>query len=134
MAPTIQRRWEIVFLNKHEYGPKWNFSKISKYLDIDRNIVKKWIDRYEETGDVQDLEGGGRKKSTLAREDSMIVQLFENDDEMTLGKAKAILKKKEYIKLSIPTISRRLHAAGFSIKLPLSKPLLSNDHIRKRLE
>ena len=50
MALSIQKRWEIIFLHKHEHGPKWGFKKIAKYLNIDKTTVKRWIDRYENTG------------------------------------------------------------------------------------
>ena len=73
------------------------------------------------------------KKKTLAGQNDKIVQLFENDEDMTLEKAKSILKRRN-INLSIATTSRRLHEFGFSRKIPLSKPLLWNAHLKKHLE
>ncbi len=65
MALSIQKRWEIIFLKKHIYGPKWNDNEISEFLGVDRKTVKKWVGRYEETGDVEDIEGRGRKRKTF---------------------------------------------------------------------
>lgn len=133
MSLSNHRRWEIIFLLKHPHGPKWSQRKVSKYLGIDRKTIRKWVKRYEETGDVQDLEGRGRNRKTLDKIDKKILKLFENDTTMSLSRACAILERKN-IHLSIATISRRLHEAGFSQKVPLSKPLLSPDHVEQRLE
>ena len=88
MALSIQKRWEIIFLNKHPYGPKMNQNRIAKYLGIDKSTVKVWIQRYEDTGDVQNLEGRGRKRKTSAEEDNGIIELFQDDEEMTLTRSK----------------------------------------------
>lgn len=61
MALNIRKRWEIVFLNQHEQGPKWSEKRIGKYLNISKTTVKKWLNRFKETG-VQDLKGRGRPK------------------------------------------------------------------------
>lgn len=132
MALSIQKRWEIIFLHKHPHGPKWTVYKISQYLHISRNTVQKWIDRYEETEDIHDLPGRGRKKKTTPKTDQAIVALFEKDKNMNLTRARALLESRN-IRLSISTISRRLHEAGYFQKMALSKPLLTLDHMKKRL-
>lgn len=133
MALSIQKRWEIIFLNKHPYGPKMNQNRIAKYLGIDKSTVKVWIQRYEDTGDVQNLEGRGRKRKTSAEEDNGIIELFQDDEEMTLTRAKEKLKKRR-IEVSTNTIFRRLKERGFTLRVPLSKPLLTFDHRKKRVE
>ena len=52
---------------------------------------------------------------------------------MALSREHAFLERKN-IDLSIATISRRLHEAGFFQKVALSKPRLNFGHIQKRLE
>ena len=104
MSLSNHRRWEIIFLLKHPYGPKWSQYKISKYLGIDTKTVQNWVKRYEETGDIQDLEGRGRNRKTLNNIDKKIIKLFEKDDTMTLSRARAFLERKN-IYLSIATIS-----------------------------
>ena len=133
MALSIQKRWEIIFLHKHEHGPKWGFKKIAKYLNIDKTSVKRWIDRYENTGDILDKEGRGHKKITSLEQDNLIYSLFESDDTMSLIRCKNILSRKG-IKVSTSTISRRLSEFGFTYKTPLMKPLLSKTHMKKRVE
>src|SRR5579875_2309517 len=133
MALSIQKRWEINFLKKHIYGPKWNDNQISEFLGIHRNTVKKWVERYEESGDVEDIEGRGRKRKTLAREDQQLISLFENNEEMTLAKAQSIMKRRK-LDISKATIWNRLREAEFKATFPLSKPLLTSQHIQRRLK
>ena len=132
MALSNQRLWEI-FLSKHPHGPKWSQHKVSEYLVIDRKTVRKWVKRYEETGDIQDLESRGRKRKTLNRVDKKLIHLFEKDSTMTLTRARTFFERRN-IHLSLATISSRLHEAGYSQRIPLTKPLLSSDHIKKRVE
>jgi transposase len=81
MALSIKKRWEIIFLSKHPRGPKMNITQIGKELRCARAAVRTWLQRYEETGDVQDKEGRGRNRKTTERQDNMIGALMEQDTE-----------------------------------------------------
>lgn len=48
----------IIFLYSDPKGPKMSQKAISEYLKIGRQTVKRWIKKYEKTGDVQDLKRG----------------------------------------------------------------------------
>ena len=52
---------------------------------------------------------------------------------MTLTHARIFLERRN-IHLSLATISSMLNEAGYSQRVPLSKPLLSSGHIKKRFE
>ena len=56
MEFSIQKRWEIIFLYLHRLGPKLSIRAIAKELNCSQDTVKTWIQRYQETGDVQDKE------------------------------------------------------------------------------
>ena len=58
MQLSIEQRLEIIFLHL----PKLSIRRIAEELNYSRNIVKTWINRYQETGDVQDEEKRGRKR------------------------------------------------------------------------
>jgi transposase len=75
MALSIQKRWEIIFLNQHRLGPKLSIKAIAKELHCSRDTVKTWIDRYQKTGDIQDEERQGRKRKTSEREDLDIISI-----------------------------------------------------------
>ena len=53
MNISLKKRWEIVFLSKHYYGPHMPNADISRYLRIDESTVRYWLERYETTGDVE---------------------------------------------------------------------------------
>ena len=44
---------------------------------ISEHIVNKCISRYQETVDIMDQEGRGRKKKTSTKIDKAIITLFE---------------------------------------------------------
>lgn len=69
----------------------------------------------------------------MAQEDEQLLTLFENHEDMTLARAQAIMKRRN-LDISKATICNRLHEAGFKATFPLSKPLLTSEHIRRRLE
>ena len=54
MQLSIQKRWEIIFLHLHRLGPKLSLRRIAKELKCSQDTVQKWINRYQETRDVQD--------------------------------------------------------------------------------
>lgn len=58
MSLQICIRMRIIFLYSDPKGPKMSQKAISEYLKIGRQTVKRWIKKYEKTGDVQDLKRG----------------------------------------------------------------------------
>jgi transposase len=90
----MKRRWEIVFLKKHRLGPKLEISDIAKEVRCARQTVRTWLDRYEKTGDVQDLEGRGRNRITTEREDMMIGNLMEKDSERSAADVSSMMQAK----------------------------------------
>ena len=133
MALPLKKRWEIVFLNSHEKGPLMSQYKISKYMGLPKSTVNKWLKRYKETGDVQELEGRGRKKIINAEMEKKILELFEKNENLSLKKAQLLLRRSN-IEVSISTLSRTLKQLGFKFRSPLVKPVLTPSHIKKRIE
>ena len=83
MSLSIKSRWEIVFLAHHPLGPKMSVGKIAKYIKCSKSTVQKWISKYQETGDVQDDEGRGRKRKTSEKEDTQIISLSNKYPEIS---------------------------------------------------
>ncbi|KAF2903608.1 hypothetical protein ILUMI_02579 [Ignelater luminosus] len=52
---SMKKRWEIVFLSQHRFSPKWTPARISKYVSVSEKTVKRWLNRYKETGNVNDF-------------------------------------------------------------------------------
>src|SRR5271157_830662 len=108
MVLSIQKRWEIVFLHLYKFGPKLSMRTIAKKLQYSQDTVKTWINRYQETGDVQDEEGRGRKRKTLEKEDKKII--LKTKRLRTNSSAKiSISIKRQGIDISSATVRRRLN-------------------------
>jgi predicted transcriptional regulator len=75
MEFSIKKRWEIIFLHLHKLGPQLSIRAIAKELNCSQDTVKTWIQRYQETGDVQDKERQGRKRKTTEKEDLDIIDI-----------------------------------------------------------
>ena len=74
MALSIQKHWEIIFLHTHKLGPKLSLHAIAKELHCSQDTVQTWINRYQDTGDVQDEQGRGRKrKLQISRIQTLLV-------------------------------------------------------------
>ena len=68
MSLSVKKRWEIVFLTKHPYGPKFGASDVARIVKCNRKTVQKWISCYELSGDVSELPRSGRPRKTKHRE------------------------------------------------------------------
>ncbi len=53
MDISIKKRWEIVFLTQHWYGPHTSNADISRYLHVHESTVRYWLERYKTTGEVE---------------------------------------------------------------------------------
>ena len=132
MALLIQKRWEIVFLHLHKLGLKLSIRTIAKKLQYSQDTVKTWINRYQETGDVQDEEGRGRKRKTSEKEDKRIISKIKKLRTNSSAEISWSMKR-QGVDISSATV-RRLNEEDFYKLQPLKKPLLSDTHRDNRLK
>ena len=133
MPLSIQKRWEIVFLHFHKLGPKLSIKAIAKELKYSKDTIQTWLDRYQETGDVQDEEGRGRKRKTSEKEDLDIISIAKRLRTSSSAEI-SISISGQGTDISSRTVRRRLNEEGFYKLQPLKKPLLSDTHRENRLE
>jgi transposase len=133
MAISIQKRWEIVFLSQHRLGPKLSNYAIAMELGIHKNTVAQWVNRYLDTGDVQDIPHEGRKRKSSSKQDKQIVEYADKNDELSSEQIGSKMESKG-INLSSRTIRRRLNEHGVYSLSVTSKPLLKDDHKKQRYE
>lgn len=133
MSAQYKKRFEAYFLSKHPKGPKWTAVKTAKYLGATNNFVRRWANRCEQTGNVDDEAGRGRKRTTTKRQDRMIVNLFLKNPSMMLRRARKILSERSVI-VSLNMIRQRLMENMVSHKSTVRKPLLTGKQVKKRLE
>ena len=123
MELSIQKRWEIIFLHLHRLGPKLNITAIARELNYSKKTVKIQINRYKETGDVQDEEGRGRKRKTSEIEDLDIISMTKKQRTSSSTKI-SILMSKQGTNISSATVRIRLNEQGLYKLQPLKIPLL----------
>lgn len=133
MALPIHKRYEIVFLSLHPLGPKLSLTAVAKVVKCGKSTVKHWLDRWKESKDLTNLPVSGRSRATTPKQDKQIVTLANQDTFVTTHDIKHRLKKKR-VSISHETIRRRLHEAGGKFGPPMSKPLLTEDHMKNRLK
>lgn len=61
-----------MFLATHPKGPKLPPSAIAATVHCQVNTVKKWLEVYRTTGDVEEKPRSGRKRVTTEKEDKQI--------------------------------------------------------------
>ena len=133
MSLEIHQRYEIVFLSRHEMGPKLGLKAVAKVIKCDKKTVKYWLDMWDVSKDLSDLERSGRPRVTSAHGDQQIIQLAKKETFATSHDIKKDLHVK-HIDISESTIRRRLYEACAKFNLPISKPLLTEQHRLNRLK
>ncbi|CAF4515179.1 unnamed protein product [Didymodactylos carnosus] len=79
----LHKRYEIIFLSCHRYGPHLGVKKIAKIVKCATSTVKRWKKRWACTKDLSNEPKVGRSRVTTADEDQMILELVESSDEAT---------------------------------------------------
>ena len=133
MSLVLHQRYEIIFLAKDIYGPKFSQTKIVKIIKCHHNTVKLWLDRWEETKDLSDRSRPGPPRSTAAQEDQLMIDLTTEEMDAISEMVQQELEKKKVV-ISNRTIRRRLHDAGLQYMRPLSKALLNEQHRQRRVQ
>jgi transposase len=129
---SSQKKWKIIFFHLDEQGPRWSISKTARKLRISDWTVKHWIRVFRETGDVLEKQGSGRPRKTSCSEDEEMVEMIQNDKELTAKDISRHMKKKGTV-VSATTVRRRLKEAGLKFTSPTSKPAISKLHQTQRL-
>jgi len=109
-----------------------SYGAAAKYMKKSKAFVCKWVKRYSEVKNVDDLPDRGSVQKTTKKEDKMILRLFEKNPCLSLRGGQAVLFKKG-LKISCDTIRRRLLAHKVKFRSTITKPLLSEKHVEKRL-
>lgn len=121
-----------MFLSTHPQGPKLNPSQVSKIVKCTRAVVYHWLNIFKETGNVEDANRPGRPASTSPKEQKTLISMVEADPETSSNEISMRMKRKG-VTISSRTVRRKLHDSGFVRGNPISKPLLTPKHQKKRL-
>ncbi|XP_018359900.1 PREDICTED: uncharacterized protein LOC108759087, partial [Trachymyrmex cornetzi] len=94
MSAKFLKRHEAVFLVNHAKGPKLSYKAAAKYIRKSEAFVKKWVQRYLEVGNVDDLPERGLSRATTTKENKAILRLFQDKPGISLRCAQIKLRKK----------------------------------------
>jgi len=132
MSAIYAKRFEAVFLCTHPRGPKMSHAAASKYMKVSRQFVTKWVNRFLDVGNVDDYPNRGRDGKVSQKAEKMILTLFSKNPTLTLREGVEKLARKS-VNISYETIRRHLRKNGIKYRSTLLKPLLSENHVTKRL-
>ncbi len=128
-----KKRWKIIFYCCDQSGPKLSYGEAAKQLRTSRSEVQRWVRRFNETGAVDDVPKCGRPRATNKADERAILNSINQKRPISAPKIQSKLKKKGKV-VSLATIHRRLKENGVVFGSVMTKPLISDDHQRKRLK
>lgn len=103
---------------------------ISRQLGICRSTVRKWLQRWEESGNLLDLPRCGGPRKTTAEQDRRIV-----DEIRRTPICNAVLVQRNLeLDVCTRTVRRRLHESGYHHRTPAVKEKLEERHRDARLQ
>ena len=127
MSLPLHKRYEIVFLAGHKYGPRFSPQKIPKFVGCNRKTVTRWLKQWKEKKDLSDRPRSGAPRATNAEQDQQMVDMALADIDTT-SKTIQLELQNSRINVTNRTVGTRLKDAGLKYSKPLSKPLLSDRH------
>ena len=131
MVKELSKEERIRIIVYHEEG--LSQVKIAEKMGISRKGVQTTLQRYEETGGVDNRRRSGRSRKTTIREDRKIRRTSLSDRKLTAPQITAEFNKSAQQPISVSTTKRRLQKFGLIGRVAARKPLLSAINKKKRL-
>jgi len=122
--PLVQRAAAVVL--EKQGLPR---GEIAQQAGTSLPTVRRWVRRYEVTGDVKDAPRSGRPRSTDEATDTALAFVSHVEPFATPRN----LKRKLQLDVSVDTIDRRLKEAGLPGRVARHVFQLTADHKRQRL-
>ena len=93
MSLPIHKRYKIIFLHIHPKDPKLGLEAIAKYVHCSKPTVVYWVQRWQETKDLNDQPKSGRNRSTTPKQDEKIIELAQKQTNATAADIQWEMKK-----------------------------------------
>lgn len=126
---THAERGQIVLL----HSQNMTLAAIARKIKCSRCAIRTTITRYRETGMFTNKRRSGRKRSTTARQDRLLQRISLGDRQKTSKDLSSELLVQHGISISAQTVRRRLSNVGLRGCKARHKPLLTEEHKKKRL-
>ena len=122
---SASQREAIVALHKASIPAR----EISHLLNLNKRTVLRWIKRYKETGDTENLPRSRAPRHTTAEQHELIITTTQQEP-LTIAVA---VKIKTGFQFNVQTLRNKLHSAGIHHRTPAVKPQLTQSHKDKPL-
>jgi transposase len=108
----------------------FSMSLIVEWSGHTQHSIDRWIDRFEQTGNVLDEPRTGRPRITNETVDAAIISAAEEEKFIT----PRVIRDKVRVQASKRTVRRRLNEAGLFGRVARFSWPLSEEHINQRLD
>ena len=105
---------------------KSSIEAIARRFRVQPKTVRRIWARYEENGNVDDLDRPGRPRRTTPKQDTELVHIVRRHPDEPSHRTSARLRERTGVNLAASTVRRRLVAEGLSARPFTSKPALSD--------
>jgi transposase len=123
-------RWQIITLSD---DPSQSISSIASITRVGRAAIRNIIERYNETGDIEEKVRSGRPRKTTVAQDKRLQRIVRRHDEEPSTVIADHLEQQCGLHLSAQSVRRRCKEMGL-LSLPMtSKPALTEKQKVKRI-
>lgn len=121
-------RWRIIGM--HQTG--MSFKAIGRQLGYHHSVISRLVQKYRQTNDVKDRPRSGQPRKTSQRDDRHLARILRGNPFATSGFLKRLWLPN--VRLSNSTVRNRIRALGLRSRRVIKRPMLSDQHKRRRLE
>jgi transposase len=109
---------------------KYTINSISDIYQVSKRTIQRIIKRHKTTNNVERIKGSGRKANQFKM--NLTKKIIENDNNLSVNDVSRILLDQHNIKYSKSAVYKCLKKSNFVNKIPILKPLLTEEHINCR--
>ena len=107
--------------------------EVARRLAVSHSTIQRLLQRFNETGSVQERRHTGRPRKTTRQEDRYLVLAALRERASTTVTLRGHLRAATGVNISCSTVSRRLHAADLRSRRPAVRPVLTPANRQRRL-
>jgi transposase len=107
---------------------------IARNMDLKRTTIRRFLQKVSKEHTMEDNPKCGRPTKLTDRTRRLLCRKVENYEILSASELVETAGRDYQVQLSESTAIRMLHAAGLDIRHSIRKPLLTDEHKRKRLE
>ena len=97
----------------HLHGMGLSGRKIAENLSISRSTIQKFLQRYNDVGDLENKHRSGRPKITSARSDTLLSRMVKRNRRQSLSDLLVEFNTSNANPVSKRTLKRRIHDLGY---------------------